>query len=200
MADLAPFATSSDLATRIGATYTVAEAARVDELLADACDELRTMIGQPLSRLTSTVVLHTDQLGQVILPAVPVISVATVTVDALEVEHTLRDDVLFVPATVGRDDPVTVTFTHGWDPVPRELVKFACVMAAAVLQGSAKTGALGLVAGVSRRQESIDDYTAIVDAPTSAETIATAMSLPDPVVERLRRSYGGRAGAWWVEV
>lgn len=200
MADLEPFATSSDLAVRLGVTYTVEQAARVDELLADACDELRTIIGQPLVRLTSTVELYTDQLGMVILPAVPIVSVDTVELDGEPVEDwQLKDDVLLVPCTIGRDDPVEVTFTHGWDPVPRELVKFACVMAAAVLEGSRQTGALGPVTGVGRRQESIDDYLVIVDSPTGAETAATAMSLPQPIVDRLRRSYGGRAGAWWVE-
>lgn len=199
MADLDPFATSDDLAKRLGATYTVEQAARVDELLADACDELRSMIGQPLTRLTSTVTLYTDQLGKVILPAVPVVSVDEVLVADEAVEWTLKDDVLSVPRTVGRDDPVVVTFTHGWDPVPRELVKFACTMAAAVLEGSRQTGALGMVAGVGRRQEGIDDYTVIVDSPTSSETASTAMALPQPIIDRLRRAYGGRAGAWWVE-
>lgn len=198
--DLDPFATSDDLAKRLGVTFTVEEAARVDELLADACDDLRGLIGQPLSRLTSTVTLYTDQLGKVILPAVPVVEVTAVTVDAEDVEWSLKDDVLTVPTTVGRDDPVTVTFTHGWDPIPRELVRWACVMAAAVLQGSKQTGALGVVTGVGRRQESIDDYMVIVDSPTGDDTAATAMSLPEPIIARLRRSYGGRAGAWWVEV
>ena len=198
--DLAPFATSSDLAVRLGVTFTVEEAAQVDELLADACDDLRSLIGQPLNRLTSEVVLHTDTVGKVYLPAVPVISVASVKYEGEEVEYKLRHDLLTVPCTIGRDEPIAVTYTHGWEPVPRELVKWACVMAVAVLQGTKTTGALGLVSGVGRRQESIDDYTVIVDGPTGDGTASTAMSLPDPIIDRLRAAYGGRAGTYWVEV
>lgn len=198
--DLDPFATSSDLATRLGATFTVEQAARIDELLADSCDELRDIIGQPLNRLTSTVTLYTDQVGIVILPAVPVVEVETVTVDDVEVEWSLKDDMLIVPCTVGRRDAVVVTYTHGWDPIPRTLVKWACVMAMAVYAGSAKTGALGTIAGVGRRQESIDDYMVIIDSPTSDDTASTALSLPEPIIRRLRSAYGGRANAWWVEV
>ena len=198
--DLDPFATSDDLAKRLGKTFTVEQAAQLDELLADACDELRDIIGQPLTRLTSTVTLYTDQSGMVILPAIPIVGVDTVVVDDVEVEHSLKDDVLFVPCTVGRRDPVTVTYTHGWDPIPRTLVKWACVMAVAVAEAARRTESLGLVAGVGRRQESIDDYTVIVDSPTSDDTASTAMSLPDPIIRRLRRAYGGRANAWWVEI
>lgn len=199
MADLAPFATASDLAVRMGVTFTPEEEAQVELFLDDASHELRAITGQPINRLTSTVTVWPDGPGRVYLPAVPVISVASVQQDGVDVDYRLRYDELLVPRTC-RDEPLTVTFTHGWDPIPGELIKYTCVMAAAAYSGNQMTGSLGPVTGVARRQETIDDYTVIMDGQVSDDANASSMSLPERIAARLRSVYGARKGISWIEV
>lgn len=194
---LAPLTTPERLAAELGVPMWTdpVELAQVNALLASASDEMRAATGgQPLNRMTSTVKLYAEGDGRVRLPAIPVVSVAEVLVDGAAVDYEVRDQMLYAP--VRKDTPVTVTYTHGWDPIPGELVKWTCVLAAASLSGAAETGSLGMTAGINQRSEAIDDYKHSWQSfPNNPEV---GMTLPSRVADRLKATYGADAGIGWV--
>jgi hypothetical protein len=79
---LTPFATVADLSASLGvaepATNSVAYS-QMESALADASDDLRDIIGQSVNIGTSTVKVMASPGGIVRLPAVPAVSVASVT-------------------------------------------------------------------------------------------------------------------------
>lgn len=200
---LTPLATAAQLATRLGVpAYTGLELAQVTELLSDASDEIRSICGAPINRLTSTVTFYADRAGRIEIPAFPVVSVGSVEVNGQALAssaYRVRSRALYLP--VCKDDEVTLTFTHGWDPIPGELVKWTCVLAAAARAGVTATDSLGLTAGVGQRSESIDDYQISVSGPeASGGDAATGLTLPPRICDRLRAAYGGSGLIDWLEV
>jgi hypothetical protein len=201
---LEPLATPAQLAARLGVpAFTGTELAQATELLGDASDEIRSAIGQPINRLTSTVTLYADRPCRVDLPAVPVVSIGSVLLDGVEmdpsryrlVHRTLR----CLPVRKG--DEVTVTFTHGWEEIPGELVKWTCVLAAAAMAGAEATGSLGLTAGIGSKSEAIDDYQVTLQGPeASGGDPASGLALPERIAARLRAAYGGSGLISWLEV
>lgn len=201
---LDPLASPEDLATRLGVEpYAAAERDQVEALLGDASDELRSILGQPINRMTSTVTLYASRHGRVDLPAFPVVSIGSVELDGVEVDpgcYRVQDKTLHLPM-VCRGDEVVVTFTHGWDEIPGELVKWTCVLGAAMKSGVDATGSLGMIAGVGQSSEAIDDYQHTTQGPEASGGDPTSgLTLPQVIVDRLRAAYGGLGLINWIEV
>lgn len=200
---LDPLATPDDLSNRLGLDpYTGSEWDQVEALLGDASDELRSVLGQPVSRMTSTVTLFASRHGRVDLPAFPVVSIGSVELDGVVVDpgcYRVRDKTLHLPM-VCRNDEVVVTFTHGWDEIPGELVKWTCVLAAAMKAGVDATGSLGMIAGVGQSSEAIDDYQHTTQGPEASGGEPTSgLTLPPAIADRLRASYGGLGLINWIQ-
>lgn len=182
-----PFATVADLAGALGVAVPETgsvQYVQMSSALSDASDDLRDVIGQAVSLGESTVTVWATPGGVVMLPSVPIVSVASVLSDSAAVDYEVVDSAsLFVPAC--GSTKLTVTYTHGWYEVPGILRKWCKVLAAASI-AAAKTGNLGLSGGLAG--VSIDDGR-VAWATGSGENGA-GVSLPDPVVLRLRASYG----------
>jgi hypothetical protein len=197
---LPPLATPQQLADQLNVTlWTGSELTQVEAFLDGASGELRTLIGQPLSRVVdSTVTLYADGRGAVLLPAFPVVSITSVTVEGTTVtDYKLRDRTLYRMGA-GWGDEVVVTYTHGWDPMPADIVKWTCVLAASFLSAAKSSGALGMTAGVTSRDEHIDDYRLAVSGPSGGGAATdVGMVIPDRVAARLKATYGD-GGIGWV--
>jgi hypothetical protein len=184
---LTPFATVADLSASLGvaepATNSVAYS-QMESALADASDDLRDIIGQSVNIGTSTVKVVASPGGIVRLPAVPAVSVASVTLDGSAVEFEQLDSAsLSVPAC--RSALVSVTYTHGWADVPGVLRKWCKLLAAASIV-AAKSGNLGLAGGLS--SVGVDDGR--VTWATAAGENGAGVTIPEPVAVKLRATYG----------
>lgn len=196
---LEPLATPKQLADRLGVTLPDddPELAQFDSHLVDASAEIRSVIGQPITKMTSMAELWPVRPGRYDLPAWPVHDIDAVEVSSAPVAWTKTG-----PRTISVPDqcgPITVTFTHGWDPIPDDIVKWTCVLAASSLAAAEQTESLGLVAGVSQRSEKIDDYAVSYQSPEAGGgDSAAGMTLPQRITDRLRAAYGG-GGIEWLE-
>lgn len=181
-----PFATVAELAAALGMPAPDLGSVPYEQMkdaLNDASDDLRDVVGQVISRGSSTVTVWAGPGGLVRLPAVPIVSVESVLSDGAVVGYELLDSAsLLVPACVSK---LTVTYTHGWEPVPGIFRKWCKVLAAAAI-AAAKTGNLGLSGGLAG--VSVDDGK--VSWATASGENGAGVSLPDSVVLRLRSSYG----------
>ena len=123
-----PLVTSQDIADRLGRPLSEAETARVDALIADASAEVRAYTGQLITAGTSTVTLPVTS-GRVNLPQRPVVDVLAINGEPVD------DPDLAGPVLRGvYGCEVTVTYQHGYDEVPGDIVS---VVAAMVLRGLA---------------------------------------------------------------
>ena len=107
------FATSTQLATRLGRTFTDAEAGQVAALLDDATAYLQAELGgQLIEAGTTTVTMYAegDRLRQ---PQAPIRAVTTVTRDGLAVTgYEIRDRDLVLDTGWGTE-LITVTYDYG---------------------------------------------------------------------------------------
>lgn len=181
------FATSVDLASRLNRSFTPAEAAWVDELLADATEYLRAEIRQHVAPVQAVTFTGWPSAGWVDLPQWPVVSVDAVQRDGVDVPFTLRPGRVRVEG----DEPVQVTFTHGYADVPRELVNLVCALVSQqMLLVEAKLGLS--VGGLS--SIALDDFK--VSFADGGE--GTGLSLPKLTLDGLRSKYG-RGDVFQVE-
>jgi hypothetical protein len=178
------FATVDELAARLNRTFTTEEETWVTTLLEDASTYLREdVIGlQVFPQETVTFDAWMDGDDTVVLPQQPVISVATVVQDAVELEFTHRDGVLHIE-DADPESPVTVTFTFGYALAPDGLKRWTCLLVSQALVPLELN--LGLsVGGLS--SVALDDFkVAFADGGE-----ATGMSLSDRNVALIRRQYG----------
>ncbi|GAB2718123.1 hypothetical protein [Streptomyces bullii] len=145
MAVLPSLATVADLATLLGRTFTPEQEAQAQALLDQASAVVRAYVRQDITKATTTdtftmrrvdPILHRCA-GAVTLPQRPVVEITTVLVDGTETqdwwqdgnELLLRSWAWDQPPAAHRPPQVTVTYTHGWDPVPADIQ--AIVMQAA---------------------------------------------------------------------
>lgn len=182
------FASTSQLATRLGRTFTAAETSQAGALLDDATAYLQSEIGQLVEDGTMVVGLTVDpRETRVRLPQWPVQLVNSVLLngDAItdyEIVDGHLERVVGFPADVGESfSTVTVDYDYGLTVVPSELVTWCCVLAAGAMAQVARGGTLG-AAGVT--SERVDDYAVNYDADS------TAFQLPERILNRLRSSYG----------
>lgn len=176
------FATSDDLATRLKRTFAEgAETAWIGELLEDASTYLRDdVIGQQLyPQGTVTFTAWPNLSGRIDLPQQPVQSVDDVTRDGAPIPYDLEDGVI----TIAGRDPVTITFTYGYDEAPAALKRWTCVLVSQVLVPLELK--LGLtVGGLSSVQ--IDDFRAAF--ANAGEQ--TGIALSERQQSRLRQQWG----------
>lgn len=180
---LAPLVTVADLSARgIDTSDATAVAADIDA----ASDAIRDAAGCAITRQTSTVVFAAEASRRVELPARPVVSVTTVLLDGSPVtDWTLIGSSLWREsgwATPGNVPAVmTVTFTHGWDAVPADVVDLACSLIAGAQQER--------VAGSHRGKayERVDDYQV---GFIPADDHVSAFEIPDRTRTMLRRRFG----------
>ena len=166
---MAPLATVEDLAARLGRDLTPDEQARAGALLADASALVRRYTGQRFESppVTETVILRARG-GEVRLPQRPVLSVDAVLAvvglagvadvpvvgwrwDGRDLVHVdVCDDVVInLPAILDdvenyRPRSYRVTYQHGYDEVPDDVVAVVC--AATLRTLTAPTMAGGVVA------------------------------------------------------
>ncbi|MEU0761991.1 hypothetical protein ABZ351_20210 [Streptomyces microflavus] len=133
---------------------------------------VRSEARQSFTRGTSSAVLHPDG-GWVVLPQRPVVSVSEVRAGGQLVPpnrwQLVRDRVRLLDG----DQPVTVTFTHGYTSVPGDVLGLVLTVAARVLNNPADL-----------RQESAGS----VSVTYSAETIGARLAPADrDLLARYRR-------------
>ena len=146
------FATAAELGLKLKRTFAPgAETEWIDELLADASDHLRSVIGQEIFPVTTSTFVAYPSGGRVDLPQWPVVSVGAVERDGAALEHTYRPGFLMVYG----DDPCDVTFTWGYSTVPNELKRLACVLVSSALLPLEND--LGLTAG-GLSSVALDDF------------------------------------------
>lgn len=144
-----PLATVQDLETRLGSQ--VPDAQQAAATLADLSALVRAYTGQHLTAVTDdAVTLDGEGSAVLLLPEVPVTAVSSVTVDG----ETLDADgytwsVNGVLRRIGgvwaaKHRSVAVTYSHGYDTVPDDVV--------AVLMSAAKRRQTGPGDGVTREQ------------------------------------------------
>lgn len=128
------FATTDDLAARLGVELTAEEATRAQTLLELASGLIRRETGQTIHRVAGdTLVRRGTHTGRLRLPQRPVVSVASVAIDGQAVDPAVwyvEGDEL-VRRSRGWGGPgteLTVVYTHGFDPVPDE-VRAVCLEA-----------------------------------------------------------------------
>lgn len=129
---LDPLATVSDLQSRLPQTLSPEDQDRAEVLLRDASARVRREAGgQEISARESTARLAVC-CGLVTLPQYPVTAVGSVqTVDGDDVDVTWDGSLLTVYAAGGTY--VDVTYTHGYDPVPDDIVALVCQIAGRAL-------------------------------------------------------------------
>lgn len=139
-----PLITVADVEARIGRPLSEAESARIDALIADASAEIRGYTGQTITPATSTVTLPVLG-GRVSLPQRPVTAVEAVN------GHPVDEDDVVGPTLHGLwGQYATVTYRHGYDEVPGDLVAVAVAM---VLRGMSTD-----LVGPMKSRETIGDY------------------------------------------
>lgn len=185
---MAPLATVADLEVR-GVTIDPSEVAVVAVYLDVASTLVRGAAGSPISQMTSTVVLEGEPGPRLKLPGPPVRSVSAVLVDGQAVTGWKLVSGALYGAAGWRPGPdpseVTVTYVHGLDEVPADIVDLVCRLAGQELL-SFRSGE-----GVSRAvsQERIGDY-----AVTYGDTETGTMSLTQFQCSRLAARFGGGVG------
>jgi len=158
---VAALATVSDVEARLGRALTADEQDRLEAILDDVSAVIRSYTGQQFDRAETT-----DRLkvrgGKVTLPQLPVVAVDTVVnMDGNAVAHrwyagatvelllSVPDEWAWEPYRI-TPSWVDVTYTHGYDEVPADIVAVVCQVALRAF------GTDATAAGVV--QESIDDY------------------------------------------
>lgn len=189
---LAPLATSADLSVR---GVEVSDSALVESKLAAASEAVREAAGSAISSTTSTVAVEAPRGNWLRLPSQPVTAVTSVTVDGEAVtDYRLISGALWrgggwarscVPAVV------EVTFTHGFDEVPADIVELVCDFAIAGINNADEGARIGLA------YESIDDYR--VGFTQGADAVASVMEVPQRTRAMLRARFGGGSYVTGVE-
>lgn len=163
-----------DVEQRVGRQLSDVEQNRLTAVLDDVSAAIRSYTGQTISRATTTERLKITGLG-LYLPQRPIVSVASVKTTAaltLPFEWYGGDRVsvepLWTTSAPRTGQWIDVTYTHGYDPVPDDVIAVACQVAiralavpidSTVIQqesiggyshslgGAAANGALGLLLG-----------------------------------------------------
>lgn len=156
----APLATVADL-TALGVDTT--NTALVDSLLVSVSEAVREAAGTPITLTTSTVSFSTEPSRRIELPARPVRSVAAVALDGVtltpETDYVLRDGHLWRVGGMWHchgavPSELTVTFTHGYDACPSDVIRTVCLYVAAGVAAAAD----GFAGHRGKQYVSVDDY------------------------------------------
>jgi hypothetical protein len=196
VAVLPSLATVADLATLLGRTFTPEQEAQAQALLDQASAVVRSYIRQDISRDTTTdtfTLRRVDPLlhrcaGAVTLPQRPVVDIDSVLVDGTATydwwqednELLLRSWTWDLPPAAHRAPQITVTYTHGWDPVPGDIQ-------AIVMQAANRV----LVNPSGIRSEAVGGESVTYLIPTTGEYLGVLLSRTEKkVLDRYRRTAG----------
>lgn len=186
MAELPPLATLGDLSAR---GLPVAPADLANALLASVSAGVREAAGAAISRATTTLELAGTREQFLPLHVSPIVSVSDVTLDGAAVsDWKLRDGRLWRAAGWGAQHrDVTATVTHGYDPVPADIVNLVCAFVGAGMI-AAEEGSLVRDRGIS--YERIDDYQ--YGLRSGDDEIVDITGLPERVKGSLRARFQGQ--------
>lgn len=196
MTVLPPLATVADLGTLLGRTFTTTEEAQAQSLLDQASSIVRGYLRQDITRASTTdtfTMRRADPLlrrcgGVVTLPQRPVVDVTEVKVNGTVTQDWWLDGVDLLLRTApwqappGANQPpqVTVTYTHGWDPVPGDI-------AAIVMQAANRV----LVNPSQIRSEAVGGESTTYLIPATGEALGVLLSRTEMrVLDRYRRTAG----------
>lgn len=191
----------ADIEQRLGRDLSDVESARADALLADASAMIRAYTGQDFAEAAGEVTLR-SQGGTIRLPQRPVTAVTSVVaiggggtpdVTVIDwvwdgVDQVRVGDGSFVinlPAVWWDDDgfPGTyrVTYTHGYEDVPADVVAVACGMVMRTLTAPTMAGGV--------RSETIGPYSYQLDAAGTGISVVMGQGDRD-ALKRYRRTEG----------
>jgi hypothetical protein len=196
MAVLPSLATVADLATLLGRTFTPEQEQQAQALLDQASSVVRAYVRQDITRATTTdtfTMRRADPLlhrcgGVVTLPQRPVVDIDAVAVNGVETQDWWQDgnDVLVrawswdQPPAAHRPPQVTVSYTHGWDPVPADVQ-------AIVMQAANRV----LVNPSGIRSETVGGESVTYLIPAVGEYLGVLLSRTEQkVLDRYRRTAG----------
>lgn len=145
-----PLASVADLEARLGRTLTGEEATRAAALLVDASAAARSYTGQQFIEDETTVRLKVSR-GKVRLPQAPATGVTTVEDtdenpvtftwlmgQTVEVSTQVPDGWAFEPYSQGLQ-VVDVTYSHGYETVPDDVIAVVCQIAGRALGATAES-------------------------------------------------------------
>lgn len=193
---LAALATAADLTAR---NITVPAGLDANTLIASASDAVRDAAGCAITRATSTVDLVSFDRCELDLPAGPVTSVASVSIEGNTIAQSVLtngvysdgwrlvgDQLLFSRVWFVAPATVTVTYTHGLATVPADIVDLVCGMVSIAANAGADGdyGANGLL-----KSTRLGDFSETYQRPAGADS-PSPIALPDSVRERLRARFG----------
>lgn len=196
MAVLPSLATVADLAALLGRTFTTEQEAQAQALLDQASSIVRAYVRQDITQATTTdtfTMRRADPLlhrcgGVVTLPQRPVVDVDTVSVNGTAVTDWWQEgsDLLVrawawgQPPAAHRAPQVTVTYTHGWDPVPGDIQ-------AIVMQAANRV----MVNPGQIRSETVGGESVTYLIPATGEALGVLLSRTEQkVLDRYRRTSG----------
>ncbi|MFI9244149.1 hypothetical protein ACIGXF_16525 [Streptomyces sp. NPDC053086] len=193
---LPSLATVADLATLLGRTFTPEQEQQAQALLDQASSVIRAYVRQDITQATTTdtfTMRRADPVqhrcsGLVTLPQRPVIDIAEVKVNGTDTSDWWQDgnDLLVRrwtwdrPPAAHRPPQVTVTYTHGWDPVPGDIQ-------AIVMQAANRV----IVNPSGIRSESVGGESVTYLIPAVGEYLGVLLSKTEQrVLDRYRRTAG----------
>ena len=188
--------TVADLAALLGRTFTPEQELQAQALLDQASSIVRAYVRQDITRATTAdtfLMRRVDPLrrgcvGAVTLPQRPVESVTEVTVNGLVTQDWWLDgtDLLLrawpwgQPPAAHEPPQVTVTYTHGWDPVPGDVQ-------AIVMQAANRV----IVNPSAVRSETVGGESVTYLIPAAGEYLGVLLSRTEQrVLDRYRRTAG----------
>lgn len=188
---LAPLATVADLAA-LGIDTT--NPALADFLLNSVSAEVRDAAGVQITLATSTVTIATEASRRIELPGYAIRSVASVELDGEPltegVDYKFRAGSLYRVGCPWRrpgeiPSELTVTYDHGFDEVPADIVRTVCLYVAAGINAAAEkfAGHRGL------QYVSIDDYREGYLSGT--DEVVDPAGLTERTRDNLRARFGG---------
>ncbi|MFG3660242.1 hypothetical protein [Streptomyces sp. NPDC047706] len=184
----------ADLATLLGRTFTPDQEQQAQALLDQASSVVRAYVRQDITRATTTdtftmrradPVLHRCA-GVVTLPQRPVVEIDAVLVNDVATQDWWQDGNDLVlrsaawdrPPAANRPPQVTVTYTHGYDPVPGDIK-------AIVLQAANRV----IVNPSGIRSETVGGISTTYLIPAVGEYLGVLLSRTEQkVLDRYRRT------------
>lgn len=186
---LDPLATVDDLEAR-GFTVEASETILANTYLGVASAAVREAAGVPISRVTSTYTLEGARGQWLRLPGMPIVSVASVSIDGVTVtDWRLRSERLWRACGWTGCEPseVQVTQTHGLLDVPEDIVDLVCRMAASGIVASRESDGTAMAASKEITSERLGDWSVTY----GSDGRITEMDLPQYWRERLQARFGG---------
>lgn len=174
---MANLATQTDVETSLLRALTANEITYVQALLARASRAVRSYTGQYLEEVEhDAITIEPDLYGNLRLPQIPVTTIESVTVDGVLVDaadyewdvhgHITRPtfNSWEINGTVSPwGSPVDVVYTHGYDPIPDDVVEIVADIVAGRISGASASSAGGTV-----KRAQVDDVQVEYDTAASA--------------------------------